>query len=169
MSFKITIKTYVECFFLAMIIIFALHGAVYGSILNFCLSKVIDYPTPSMYVNFYFWILILLIPISVIHEATHGLFYIVFGGKVKFGFKFIYAYTMEVSGIVIERVKFLWVLMAPLIIISPLSLLLPKGIGGIVYFINLTGSCGDILMALTLCKYNSNSKIIDKPYGFDVI
>ncbi|MDP4147496.1 MAG: hypothetical protein Q8936_24010 [Bacillota bacterium] len=38
-----------------------------------------------------------------------------------------------------------------------------------VYIINLLGSSGDIYMAFIMCKYDKNSKIIDKNYGFDVM
>lgn len=38
-----------------------------------------------------------MIPITLIHELIHGCAYATFGGKIKFGFKGIYAYAQEIS------------------------------------------------------------------------
>ena len=95
--------------------------------------------------------------------------YKLFGGKVKYGFKGIYAYTMETSGEEILRVKFLMVLLAPLVAMSVLSLFLPSWLGGMIFLLNLLGASGDIYMALFLCKFSYDSKIIDRIYGFDVM
>ncbi|WP_154104997.1 hypothetical protein [Clostridium ragsdalei] len=54
-------------------------------------------------------------------------------------------------------------------LISLTCLLLPVWLGEIFFIINLLGSTGDIYMSLYLLKYDKNAKIIDKPYGFDVI
>jgi hypothetical protein len=104
-----------------------------------------------------------------VHEVIHGITYSIFGGKVKYGFKGIYAYTMEVSEKPIERTKFLVVLLMPITVISLLALLLPSWLGGMIYFLNLLGSTGDLYMAIFLIKLDSNSRIIDKKYGFDVV
>ena len=60
-------------------------------------------------------------------------------------------------------------LLAPVVVISLLSLALPALIGGLIYFLNLLGSSGDIYMSLFLCRLNYNNYIVDKSYGFDVI
>lgn len=106
---------------------------------------------------------------TFVHEILHGLMYILFGGKVKFGLKLICAYTVETSGIILHRTKFLIVLLAPLTIISLLSLFLGSGFGGLIFIFNLLGSTGDLMMAFYLCKGNERSYIIDRDYGFDVI
>jgi hypothetical protein len=95
--------------------------------------------------------------------------YKLFGGKVKFGFKGIYAYTQEISGLPIQRTKFLIVLLMPTVIISIISVLLPGWLGGIVYLLNLLGSSGDLFMSFKLCMYKSNSRINDRNYGFDIV
>ena len=109
-----------------------------------------------------------MIPISIVHEEIHGVAYKLFGGKIKYGFKGIYAYTMETSGKEILRVKFLIVLLAPLATMSVLSLFLPSWLGGMIFLLNLLGASGDIYMSLFLCKFNCDSKITDRIYGFDV-
>lgn len=168
-SFKITWKTHIRI--ISGTYIFAL---VFNNIINpildkFLLNEFIFYPTKHIILNFYIYVFLLLIPISIIHEGIHGLTYKLFGGKVKFGFKYIYAYTQEISGIPIERDNFLIVLLMPLTIISILCVCIPDKIGSIIFLLNLLGSSGDVYMALTLKKYDSNSKIIDKAYGYDVI
>ena len=119
--------------------------------------------------NFFISIILLMVPISIVHEGIHGAAYKLFGGKVRFGFKFIYAYTQEISEKPLLRVKFLMVLLAPLTAMSVLSLFLPSWLGEMVFLLNLLGASGDIYMALFLCKFNYQSKIIDRNYGFDVV
>ncbi|WP_139906462.1 DUF3267 domain-containing protein [Clostridium thermarum] len=91
------------------------------------------------------------------------------GSKVKFGFKGIYAYCHEISGIKIHRTKFLLVLLAPVTVISIFSLLIPMWLGGIVFILNLLGSSGDLLMSFYLIRTDSSSYILDKAKGFEVI
>lgn len=169
MSFKLTWKSHVICFLITGLIVLIMNSVVNKIISDVISQNVIFYPTKNLIVNFYVYIIFLLVPISIVHEGIHGLAYKCFGGKAKFGFKGIYAYTLEVSGIPIERIEFLLILLAPLITISILSLLLPKWLGGIVFLLNLLGASGDIYMSLFLCRFNFDSKIIDRSYGFDVI
>ena len=110
-----------------------------------------------------------MIPISIVHEAIHGLAYKSFGGKVKYGFKGIYAYTQEISEMPIDRIKFLIILLAPLAIMSIMTLFLHLWLGGMIFFLNLLGASGDLYMSFKLIRYDSNSKIVDRKYGFDVV
>ena len=73
--------------------------------------------------------ILFMIVILIVHERIHRLSYELFGGKVKYGFKIIYAYTYEVSELPLEKVKFLIVLLSPVTIISLITLLLPTWIG----------------------------------------
>jgi Protein of unknown function (DUF3267). len=93
-----------------------------------------------------------------------------FGGKVRYGFKIIYAYTQEISEMPIQRYKFIIILLMPTLVISFASLLLPAWLGGMVFFLNLLGASGDIYMTLLLLlRYRNKCKIIDRRYGFDVV
>lgn len=92
-----------------------------------------------------------------------------FCGKVKYVFKVIFAYTQEISGIILHRTKFTIVFLAPVTVISAVSLIIPYNIGSIIFFLNLLGSTGDIVMAVFLCKSKGNSYVIDREYGFDVV
>ena len=169
MSFKITWKTHVICSIIAIIIVELMGSTVDNILDNFFLKPYIFYPTKYLVINFCMYILLLMIPISIVHESIHGLAYKAFGGKVKYGFKGIYAYTQEVSELPINRTKLLIILLAPLTVMSIGSLLLPMWLGGIIFLLNLLGASGDLYMSYKLIKYDSNSKIVDRKYGFDVV
>lgn len=132
----------------------------------------IQYPTKNILINMYIYITVLTIPISLIHELIHGACYKMFHGKVRFGFRYIYAYTMEVSSIKLSIKEFLVVLLAPVTIISALSLLiLPYNyfVGSMMFLINYIGSSGDIYMSLSLIRLKKDCKIVDRKYGYDII
>lgn len=169
MSFKVSWKIHLICFLLS-------YGFCYiqiNSISNVFLELVINFKvfrlTGMYFIDMVIAIVLLMTPITLVHEIIHGIAYSLFGGKVKFGFKGIYAYTQEVSGVILHRTKFLVVLLAPVTIISLLTVLLETTIGRVIFILNVLGSTGDIIMAIYLCKGNSDSYIIDRNYGFDII
>lgn len=169
MSFRITWKVHLKCVLMSLIFIIFYYNPTNRIIGNFFGNSFIFYPTKYLIVNFYLYVILLMVPITIVHEVTHGFIYTIFGGKVKYGFKGIYAYTQEISKKPIDRIEFLVVLLCPMVIISVLSLLLPIEIGGMVFILNALGSCGDLYMAIALSKCGSHSRIIDRSYGFDVI
>lgn len=169
MSFRITWKVHLKCVLISLIFIAFYYNSTNIIIGKFFENNNIFYPTKYIILNFYLYIILLMIPITMVHEVTHGIIYTSFGGKVKYGFKGIYAYTKEISEKPIGRTEFLIVLLSPIVVISLLSLLLPTWIGSMVFLLNALGSCGDLYMAIALSKYDSHSKIIDKNYGFDII
>ncbi|MEW9095248.1 MAG: DUF3267 domain-containing protein [Clostridiaceae bacterium] len=169
MSFKISWKLHINCFLIGFT--FCLMGQNYinNLILNLLLENKIIKFTGNPLLNFIFFIFIIFIAIIFFHELLHGATYKIFGTKVKYGFKIIYAYVQETSGIALHRTKFLIVLLAPVTIISIASIFIAGSIGDIIFLLNLLGSIGDLLMAFYLCKSNENSYIIDTKYGFDVV
>lgn len=104
----------------------------------------------------------LILIVTVVHELIHGAAHRIFGGKAKFGLKGIYAYTHEVSERPLERIKFLIVLLAPLVSMSLISLIFPTWLGGMIFLLNLLESLGYLYMEFTLIKYGPKAKIIDK-------
>lgn len=60
-------------------------------------------------------------------------------------------------------------ILVPVTIISVIAFLIQNEIGEAIFILNLLESTGDILIALYLCSGNSNSYIINKSYGFDII
>lgn len=169
MSFKISWKIHVYCFILAFIFCLITQKYINDIFTNLLLNNKIINITGNTLLDTNIFIVVIFIPITIVHELLHGATYSLFGGKVKYGFKGIYAYAQEMSGIVLHRTKFLLVLIAPVTVISIVSLFIPGGIGDIVFILNLLGSTGDLIMAFYLCKSNENSYIVDKSYGFDVI
>ncbi|WP_072985014.1 DUF3267 domain-containing protein [Clostridium cavendishii] len=118
--------------------------------------------------KYYLIIVLATIINTIVHELLHGLAYSIFGGKFKIGFKGIYAYTQETTGRKFSVTQFAIILLAPVMIISIFSLLMPLT-GGLVFFINLIGSTGDLIMAFWLIRVKKSSLIIDTDKGFDVI
>ena len=169
MSFKINMKAHFICIVISIILAIITYPLIDSVVANFIELGLIFPATNNILLDFYINIIILMIPITLVHESIHAIVYKIFGGEIKIGFKGVFAYTMEVSSLKILRVQFLLVLLAPITIVSIISLLLPAWLGGISFTINLLGSSGDIFMALYLSKVNFNSKIIDRIYGFDIV
>jgi hypothetical protein len=138
---------------------------VYGFFSSECLYK----PTGAPTVNFYIYSVLLMIPISILHELIHGLAHIIFGGRVRFGFKWIFAYTAEVSGRPMRILEFVIILLSPLIVLSILLLPLGGWVLNTAFLLNTLGSSGDIYMAATLLKCPRGCRIVDRAYGYDVV
>lgn len=169
MSFKISWKVHILCFLLA-------YGFCYiqiDNIGNVFLDLVINYKffclTGFYFLDMIIATLILMIPITLLHEIIHGIAYSVFREKIKFGFKGIYAYTQEISGVILHRTKFVIILLAPVTIISLITLLFTNSLGALIFLLNFLGSTGDIIMSIYLCKSSKNSYIKDRKYGFDIV
>jgi hypothetical protein len=169
MSYKISWKLHVSSNILAILMTIPLYNFINSINKCFCSSSYIFSPTKFILVNYYIYILILLIVVTILHELIHGLIYKLLGGKIKFGFRVIYAYTQEISGLQIKRNYFIVVLLAPLIILTCICLFFDNYLTNMGFIINLLGSSGDIIMAATVIRYSNKSKIIDKSYGYEVV
>jgi hypothetical protein len=65
-----------------------------------------------------------MIPIVIVHEGIHAIVHIIlYVGKIKIGFKGIYAYAQEVSEKPLSVLRFAIVLMAPVVAITLIGLL----------------------------------------------
>jgi hypothetical protein len=169
MAFKVSWKTHFTCLILAVFIAILLNNTINNILEIYFELGLAIYPTPNMLINVFVQGIAIMLPITLIHEFFHGLAYTVFDGKVRFGFKGIYVYTQEVSGRPIQRTKFLVVLLSPLTVISLITLILPDWLGCIIFILNLLGSTGDIYMALYLCRFDSESCILDRSNGFEIV
>ncbi len=168
MSFKVSWKMHVVCLIMTFLMCYIMKDCLINISTGLIINNVILNITGNLLLDEIICFSLIFIPLNIVHEFLHGSVYKIFGGKVKYGFKGICAYTQEISGIILHRNKFLLVLLAPVTVISIISVLIPGEIGGIVYFVNIAGSTGDILMALYLCKFDNDSYIVDRKYGFDV-
>lgn len=169
MSFKISWNIHIICFLLAYIFCYIQIDNISDIFLDLVINYKFFRLTEIYFLDMIIINLILMIPITLVHEIIHGITYIVFGGKIKFGFKGIYAYTQEISGVILHRTKFTVILLAPVTIISLSTLLITSSLGSLIFLLNFLGSTGDIIMAVYLCKSKENSYIKDRIYGFDVI
>ncbi|MEW8994433.1 DUF3267 domain-containing protein [Clostridium sp.] len=169
MSFKVTWKLHIFCFTITYLVCLLVQEYILNLFIWLLEQEWIIAIAGNIYVDLALFIVFLFIPITIVHEALHGVAYTMFGGKVKYGFKGVCAYTQEVSGVVLHRSKFLIVLLLPLTVISLISICVGGSIGAAIFLFNTLGSVGDLIMAFYLCKSNENSYIEDKSYGFDVI
>ncbi|WP_300902592.1 DUF3267 domain-containing protein [uncultured Clostridium sp.] len=169
MSFKVSCKIHILCFLLAYIFCYIQIDNISNVFVDLVTNYKIFRLTDIYFIDIIIAILVLTIPITLLHEIIHGIAYSLFGGKVKFGFKGIYAYTQEISGVILHRTKFVLILLSPVTFISLAMLLIQNSIGSVIFLLNLLGSTGDIIMAMYLVKSNSNSYIKDREYGFDII
>lgn len=169
MFFKITWKLHVACNVLAILMIIPLLGFINGVNDLFFSSQFISTPTKSIIINYYLLLFFILAVITFIHEWIHGLTYKFLGGKVKYGYRIIYAYTQEISELPIRRNGFIAVLLMPLFVITLICLVFNNFFTGMALIINLTGASGDIIMAFTLLQYSKDARIIDRRYGYEVV
>lgn len=168
MSFRVNWKTYILFMISSLLIVMLLKSRVNIILEDFIIATPAIYMNGNVLLHFYLYIVMLMVPLSILHELIHGFAYVIFGGRVRFGFKGIYMYTREISGKPIRRVKFLLVLLLPLIFISLFSCFVKKW-GGMFFLLNLLGSSGDVVMALALLRYSYKSSVVDREYGFDVV
>lgn len=169
MSFKISWKVHILTLIISFAVCFMMSGFINNLFFILFENNLILSITKNQLLDLSIFLIISFIPITVIHEFFHGMAYKFFGGKVRYGFKGIYAYTEEISGVILKRIQFLIVLLAPLTLISIMSIFIPGIIGSFIFLLNFLGSIGDILMALYLFKGNKNSYIKDRSYGFDIV
>lgn len=162
MYFIVTKKTHILAVVMSGILIILQFNTI-AEINMSILSSVGSYKMLKYYIIL---ILILLIN-SLLHELIHGLAYASFGGRFMIGFKGTYFYTREITGVRLKIKEFALVLLAPLTIISTISLFIPL-IGGLIFFVNLLGSTGDLIMTWRLLKLNKESLIVDIDEGFYV-
>lgn len=169
MSFRICWKTHIICVIIAFIMILFHEDMVVNiSVYLSLISPNMNSPV-TIFIYQYIILLLFMIPVSIIHELIHGWVYRIFGCRVKYGFKVLYAYTQEISQKQLGLIKFIFVLLSPVVFISFISVIIPGRIMDIVYLLNLLGSSGDIYMTVYLLRFNSKCKIIDRSYGFDIV
>jgi hypothetical protein len=104
----------------------------------------------------------------VVHEAVHGVFFKAFtGGKIKYGFKGMYAYAAAPDWY-ISKMPYMVISLAPLVIITVLCLaallIVPSGWFLPIFLLltmNGSGAAGDIYVFLWLLGQRGNVLIQD--------
>lgn len=166
MSFKIGMSTHIKCYAISVIITCIFYRQVTEQMYKIFTANFLSYEKPIL--AFTVFMMALMIAVAFVHELLHGMSYSILGGKVKIGFKVMYFYAMEVSGLEVKSGEFMFVLLTPITLITILSLLFGD-IGKIICFVNIVGSSGDACMATFLAIYGRGFNIVDRKYGFDMI
>lgn len=169
MHFKSTWKTNGMCFAMGYAVYYFMRDYVNELMFKLLFNDIIWNLTDNLVIDMVLFFMILMIPVTMIHEWIHGMAYKLFGGKVKYEFKGIYIKARDVSGIAIHRSKFLLIIMAPMTIISLISLAIPSWIGGLLLLLNIFKSTGDILRVFYVFKGNCDTYVIDKKDGFEIV
>ena len=114
----------------------------------------------------------------LLHEAVHGIFIRVFGGRPFFGFTGLYAYAGCKS--YFARLPYLWIALSPVVIwgavlgvLCVLSLLgiLPYSLFWLFYLIechNLSGAAGDFYVAFLFSRMPEDILVLDDGVAMSV-
>jgi hypothetical protein len=116
---------------------------------------------------------------AILHEAVHGLVFLVFGGKPRFGVKLIGRFLPVVyasaTGLLIPRNHYLLVGLAPFLVLTPLFLLMGilarnDGIAIMALMamaMNVAGSIGDLMVARKVRQLGGGTLFEDTADGFN--
>ncbi len=111
---------------------------------------------------------------ALMHELLHGIPYRIFGGKVKYGIKLLYLYTMDISGKYYGAKQMLIVMLSPLIILTLILSILGYIYSEYIFYawmgilFNISGSIGDMVMTKYILLNGKGCKVKDELYGFSL-
>ena len=115
----------------------------------------------------------------VLHELVHGVFFFVFGGRPRFGFKpwtrFGPVFYAAAPGSYLRRADYIGVGLAPAVLVTALLMIVLVFVsaGGLLFAIvlwafllNAVGSAGDLLIIRKVISYSSTIYFEDTADGF---
>lgn len=126
------------------------------------------------------WWLLAFVGVSLaalpVHELVHAAFFRLYGGagtKVTFGFSQFMLYT-DAHGLVLPRGQFVWVLLAPAVLVSGAMVVACCALGLPLLALclagtHLSGCTGDILMALLALAEPGCTHVRDTERGVDLL
>lgn len=116
----------------------------------------------------------------ILHEGIHGLVFLIFGGKPRFGVKLIgrffpVAFYASATGHILSRNHYLLVGLAPFLVLTPIFLLtgiLVRDDGGALIALtamamNAAGSTGDLIVARKVRQLGGGTLFEDTADGFN--
>ena len=121
----------------------------------------------------------IIVATMILHEAIHGLVFLVLGGKPRFGVKLIGGFFPVVyasaTGPLIPRNHYLLVGLAPFLVLTPLFLLtgilIRDGGGALIALTamatNVAGSTGDLMVAWKVRQLGGGTLFEDTADGFN--
>lgn len=169
MEFKRTFKTKAICFSMSYMIYYFMRNYVNMLLFNLLYNNLIWTITNNLIADVLLFFIILMIPINMLHEWCHGIWLKFFGGKVKYIWNGIFLRAQEVSKVPIHRTNFLIILLFPITSITIFSKLIPGWLGGVILILNLFKSMEDLLKVLYLFKSDSDTFLIYKEDGFEIV
>lgn len=104
MSFHLSWKTQLLLFAISIIVALLFQNQLIEVAINFIIYAHISMYSSYPILQTYLYTILLMILITFVHEPLHGIFYMLFGGKVKYGLKMGCAYTQEITGIAHKQV-----------------------------------------------------------------
>jgi len=118
--------------------------------------------------------------VVILHEGIHGLVFLIFGGKPRFGVKrigkfFPVALYASATGHILSRNHYLLVGLAPFLVLTPLFLLtgilIRDGGGALIALTamatNVAGSTGDLMVAWKVRQLGGGALFEDTADGFN--
>lgn len=121
------------------------------------------------------WIILNIVAYIVIlpvHEAIHGLFFLLWGGKPYFGAKLPFALYCGAKQQLFRRNQYLVVGLAPLVILTLAAIVLTLALPGLASYVlfgtlgNFSGAAGDVWVAQRLWKQPSHILVEDTQDGY---
>lgn len=104
MPFKVSWKIYLIILLLSSGICILMKDLISNVFIALFINNVIMNITSNYLIDAAIFFFAAFAPITIIHELIHGVTYQLFGGKVRYGFKGIYAYAQEISGIILNSI-----------------------------------------------------------------
>jgi hypothetical protein len=121
------------------------------------------------------WIILNIIAYIVIlpiHEAMHGLAFLLWGGKPYFGTKLPFALYCGAKGQLFRRNQYLVVGLAPLVVLTLAAIVLTLVVPGLASYLlfgtvgNFSGAAGDVWVARRLWRQPSHILVEDTQTGY---
>ncbi|MDT8718749.1 DUF3267 domain-containing protein [Clostridium sp. 19966] len=169
MIYKNTKKIHALSVLLGYFILFLMRGYISNILMQILLDNKNLVITSNFLLDICLYIILFVIVVKLVHEFVHGTVIKIFGGTVKYKFKGFFVSAEEISEKEMNRTEFLIVLTAPLLVISLLTAAFSIWQIKLIFLINIFMSIEDIIKTLYLLKAKSESKIIMKDYGFDIV
>ncbi|MHB8597260.1 MAG: DUF3267 domain-containing protein [Ktedonobacteraceae bacterium] len=131
--------------------------------------------SPLSFSGVLLWIVLNIIAYIVIlpvHEAIHGLAFLLWGGKPYFGAKLPFALYCGAKQQLFRRNQYLVVGLAPLVILTLAAIVLTLALPGLASYVlfgtlgNFSGAAGDVWVAQRLWKQPSHILVEDTQDGY---
>jgi len=120
----------------------------------------------------------LIVAVIILHEAVHGLLFLILGGKPRFGFKLIghcFPVAYATSSAPIRRNQYLLIALSPFLILTPIFMIIGvlattdnmATLALIAVALNIAGSIGDFAASCNMLRHSRKALFTDTEEGFN--